>query len=112
MLHQAVVVGSLDIVSRLPDDVPASRPDISAAMAAIDDNVLVKAVVVPPFTLKLLANAAAPANLPDWLGGGPTEPLIMGLTWLDFSIHSPPGESALVQAQFSSDDGPLQALRT
>ncbi|HEY2840248.1 MAG TPA: hypothetical protein VGJ26_13920 [Pirellulales bacterium] len=84
----ALVVGSPETIERLKKAKPVARPEIDAALSAVDEGA-VQIALIPSPDMRRLAEALLP-EAPKQLGGGPTKTFTQGAVWAALSIDLPP----------------------
>jgi len=92
-IGQAIVLGSPRTLERLKTKPPQARPEIAAALRALDGGAA-HVLLVPPREARQLVELLWP-KLSESLGGGPTKAFTQGVVWAGVGIDLPPAEPEL-----------------
>ncbi len=98
-IRGALVTGTPQTLARLKKLPAQPRPDILAALAAVEDSEL-QALVAPSAEARKLLELVSP-QLPASLGGGPAREQTRKFAWLSVGLRLPPNDAgvrAVVQA--------------
>lgn len=107
-IGEAIVIGSAKTRERLKSKPAVERPEIAAALAALDGG-SAHGLLIPPPEARQLVELVWP-RLPDWLGGGPTRNWTQRVQWAAVGIDLPPAEPELRIVLQSPSDEAAKAL--
>lgn len=92
-IGQSIVLASERTLDRLKSRPAQPRPEIAAALRALDGGAA-HFLLVPPREARQLVELMWP-RLPESLGGGPTKAFTQGVVWAAVGIDLPPAEPEL-----------------
>jgi hypothetical protein len=107
-IGQAIVLGSPQTLDRLKTRPPQARPEIAAALRAVDGGAA-QVLLVPPREVRQLVELMWP-RLPESLGGGLTKTFTRGLAWAAVGVDLPPAAPELRMVVQSESPESAQAL--